>query len=173
MIVSHNTYVSCKNIQCIFVSEIYALIDAIFKDIGDTDNSSNWSLSGASYNQSDDEITLTNSTSGNTFSIPKVNGSSSGYISSDTNVCFELDVKNVNCTDLRFVIDGCSTSIHNYISTTEFKTVKIYTTDDKYYLEVDGSPINNWNRGTRSGVVSIRLPSSQGFKFKNLRLYVL
>ena len=153
------------------VSEPYEVIDAIFRDIGDTDNSSNWSLSSVGYTQSNDAVTLNNATGSTKWCIPKVNGSN---ISLDTtkDYCIEIDIKNVNCTDLRIILQNTSVYLHSYVSTSDFTHIKIYSSksEGKTYYIIDGTT-RSVNNGTTDTSISLRIANGEGYMFKNFCIY--
>ena len=153
------------------VSQPYEVIDAIFRDIGDTDNSSNWSLSSVGYTQSNDAVTLNNATGSTKWCIPKVNGSN---ISLDTtkDYCIEIDIKNVNCTDLRIILQNTSVYLHSYVSTSDFTHIKIYSSksEGKTYYIIDGTT-RSVNNGTTDTSISLRIANGEGYMFKNFCIY--
>ena len=157
---------------CIFVSETYSIYDTIFKDIGNTDNSSNWNLSVVTYTQTDDYVTLDNSSGASRWIYPQVNGSRN-ILDTNTDYCWEIDLKNVDATNLRFSLDGTAIeNIHGMITTTGFTTVKIYSakSESKVYYEVNGVT-RNVTASTLTGEIYIRLVNGETFQFKNMKVY--
>lgn len=161
-----------KAISGSVVSEPYEVIDAIFRDIGDTDNSSNWNLGGVGYTQSNDAVTLNNATGSTRWCTPKVNGSN---ISLDTtkDYCIEIDIKNVNCTDLRIILQYTSVYLHSYVSTSDFTHIKIYSSksEGKTYYIVDGTTRSVNNSSTVSTDMTLRIANGGGYMFKNFSIY--
>ena len=167
-----NTFSIYNQQYCRLQSETYSIYDTIFKDIGNTDNSSNWSLSVVTYTQTDDYVTLDNSSGASRWIYPQVNGSRN-ILDTNTDYCWEIDLKNVDATNLRFSLDGTAIeNIHGMITTTDFTTVKIYSakSENKVYYEVNGVT-RNVTASTPSGDIYIRLLNGETFQFKNMKVY--
>ncbi len=155
-----------------FQSETYGVIDALFVDDGTSDNSSNWSLNGVSYSQSDDAVTLNNAVNSTRWCVPRVNGSN---ISLDTtkDYCIEIDIKNVNCTNLIIILQSTSVPLNSYVSTSDFTHIKIYSSksEGKTYYIIDGTTRSVNNSSTASSNMSFRIQGEEGYMFKNFCIY--
>ena len=154
------------------VSTPYEVIDGMFLDDGTIDKSSSWSLNGASYSQSDDCVTLSNSTGSAKWVAPKINGSSSGYIDSNSDYCVELDIKNIDATNVSIYLDNSYIDVKNSVSTSDWTHIKLYTSrsESKLYYVIGGTTSSK-ALSTPVGNVALRIGNSESYQFKNYVLY--
>lgn len=152
-------------------SEIYEIIDAMFSDLGTSDKSSSYTLSNVVYAQTDNYISLTNATGGTRWVRVNVGGSSS-YLDNQTDYCIEIDVKNINSTQLAIVFDGTSVNVKDYVSTSDFTHIKIYSSrsENKVYYVID-DVTRNVNASNVTGNVQLRVGNNEGYSFKNFMIY--
>lgn len=157
-----------------FQSETYDVLDALFIDDGTSDKSSSWALNSASYSQSNNCITLSNSTGSNKSISAKVEGSSSGYIDNSKDYCVEVDIKNIDATTIRIYLDNSFIDVKNYVDTSNFSSIKIYTNraENKLYYEINGTT-NSKSLDTPSGNVGLRIGNNESYQFKNYKLYLI
>lgn len=142
--------------------------------MGTIDKSSDWALNSASYTQSNDYITLSNSTGSNKLIYAKVGGSSSGYIDSSKDYCIEVDIQNIDATTIRIYLDNSFVDVKNYVYTSNFTPIKIYTNraENKLYYEINGTTSSK-SLDTPNGSVGLRIANNESYQFKNYRLYSL
>ena len=152
-------------------SEIYETIDGMFSDLGTSDKSSSYTLSNVVYAQTDDYIILNNSTGGTRWVRVNVGGSSS-YLDNQTDYCIEIDVKNINSTQLAIVFDGTSVNVKDYVSTSDFTHIKIYSSrsENKVYYVID-DVTRNVNASNVTGNVQLRVGNNEGYSFRNFVIY--
>ena len=154
-----------------FVSETFSVLDALMYDEGTSDKSSDWSLSSVTYTVASDGILLDNQSGANRWSIPKVNGSASGYITSGEDYCMEVDIKNNNATQISLIIGGASTDVKNNVSTSDWTHIKFYTDGNTLYVQInDGTPTSK-SISYSNSYVQFRVGNGESYYFKNLKLY--
>lgn len=123
---------------CIFVSETYSILDALFYDKGDN---SNWYNGGG--------FTVTPSTDdGKTL---KVSNTSSAYYNAnmtsspspnfDVNTCIEFDIENAQ-TGFRIYLRNGTNRPYKIIPTGN-SHIKITTDGSKVYWDINGTVTNN------------------------------
>lgn len=153
------------------LSEIYETIDGMFSDLGTSDKSSSYTLSNVVYAQTDNYISLTNATGGTRWVRVNVGGSSS-YLDNQTDYCIEIDVKNINSTQLAIILDGTSVNVKNYVSTSDFTHIKIYSSrsENKVYYVID-NVTRNVNASNVTGNVQLRVGNNEGYSFRNFVIY--
>lgn len=143
----------------------------MFSDLGTSDKSSSYNLGGIIYSQTDDYITLNNSTEGTRWARVTIGGSSS-YLDSTKDYCIEIDVKNINATNLSIILDGTAVNVKDYVSTSDFTHIKIYSSrsENKVYYVID-DVTRNVNASNVAGNAQLRVGSNEGYSFKNFVIY--
>lgn len=151
--------------------EIYGVIDGLYFEDGATDKSSNWNLSSVGYSSDGESVTLNNTTGSSKWSVLKIN-SSTTYLDSSLDYCMELDVKNVNATNVTLILDNTNVNVKDYITTSDFTHIKIYTdrSQSKVFYEIDGVT-RNVTMGTADGHITFRVGNNESYSFKNFVVY--
>lgn len=153
------------------VSEIFSIIDALYFEDGTSDKSANWTLNNVTYSSNGESVTLNNTSGGSRWSILKIDNSTS-YLDSSLDYCIEVDIKNVNATNITLILDNSGVNVYNYVNTSDFTSIKIYTSrnENKVYYVID-EVVRSVNMATSNGNIQFRLSNNESYSFKNLKVY--
>jgi len=152
-------------------SEPYIVYDGLMTDIGTSDNSSRWSLDSVTYTQSSNNVLLNNTTGSNHYCVPKVNGSSSGYITSSSGVCLECDIKNNNASVVTLIVGGSQVALTDYVSSSDFIHVKIWNNGNTLYYSINNGTTQSKSINYTNSYVQFRVGAGESYYFKNLVIY--